>query len=45
MSEYSNDDLKHDIKILKIENAIQTIAVVALFFFGIETIKDLMKKK
>jgi len=42
--DYTNEDLKRDMRILKWENGIQTIAVIAFFFFGIATIKDLAKK-
>ena len=42
--EYTNDDLKRDMRILKVENAIQTLAVIAVFFWGIVTINDVVKK-
>jgi hypothetical protein len=42
---YIEKELQKDIKVIKIQNAIQTIAVVVFFFFGIGTINDLMKRK
>ena len=42
---YIEKELEKDIKVIKIQNAIQTIAVVVFFFFGIGTINDLMKRK
>jgi hypothetical protein len=42
---YTNEQLEKDIKVIKIQNTIQTIAVIVFFFFGIGTINDLMKKK
>lgn len=42
--EYTNSQLKKDIVELKFENRIQTIAVLAFFFFGIATIYDIRKK-
>lgn len=36
---------KKDIDELKWENRIQTIAVVLVFFWGVNTIKDLTKSK
>lgn len=41
---YSNQDLKKDIDELKLENRIQTVAVVLFFFFGIATLRDIVKK-
>jgi hypothetical protein len=41
---YSNEKLERDIKILKVQNSIQTIAVIVFFFFGVATIYDLKKK-
>lgn len=41
---YSNQNLKKDIDELKLENRIQTIAVVLFFFFGIATLTDIVKK-
>lgn len=41
---YTLEKLQKDMEILKAENAIQTIAVIALFLFGISTINDLTKK-
>ena len=38
-------ELEKDIKVIKIQNTIQTIAVIVFFLFGIGTINDLMKKK
>lgn len=42
---YIEKQLENDIKVIKIQNTIQTIAVIVFFFFGIGTINDLMKKK
>jgi hypothetical protein len=42
---YTNEQLEKDIKVIKIQNTIQTIAVIVFFFFGIGTINDLMKRK
>ena len=42
---YTISQLKQDMKELKVENRIQTIAVLVLFFFGISTIYDLTKDK
>ena len=42
---YDNTKLEKDIKELKIENRIQTFAVILVFFFGIVTIMDLFKKQ
>lgn len=42
--EYTNEELKKDMKILKFQNTIQTVAVLIFFFFGISTITDLTKK-
>jgi hypothetical protein len=42
--EYTNEDLRKDMRILKIENAIQTGAVIILFFFGVATLRDFYKK-
>lgn len=36
---------KKDIDELKWENRIQTIAVILVFFWGVNTIKDLTKSK
>jgi hypothetical protein len=38
------DDLKRESRIQTIESHIQTIAVVAVFFFGVVTIYDIYKK-
>ena len=43
-NQYSNEDLRKDMQELKIENRIQTIAVLLLFFFGIATIHDIVKR-
>lgn len=39
-----NNKLLRDNKILKVENFIQTFAVIALFFFGVATVHDIVKK-
>lgn len=44
MSKYIEEKLERDIRILKIQNTIQTAAVIVLFLFGVSTLKDLMKK-
>jgi hypothetical protein len=41
---YTQDELRKDIYELKVENRIQTIAVFAVFFWGVATIYDLKKK-
>jgi hypothetical protein len=38
------DDIRRDIKIMAIENHVQTAAVVLLFIFGISTLSQLLKK-
>lgn len=45
------DDLKKDneklmdkLKWIKIENDIQTVAVILVFLFGIETLRDISKR-
>ena len=42
---YDLIQLKKDMKELKVENRIQTVAVLVLFFFGISTIYDLTRNK
>ena len=42
--EYTNEKLKKDMAELKLENRIQTIAVLVFFFLGVATIYDLKKK-
>ncbi len=42
--EYTTADLKKDMYELKVENRIQTVAVVLFFFFGVATIYDISKK-
>ena len=41
---YTNEDLRKDIVELKVENRIQTLAVVVFFFFGVATVYDLSKR-
>ena len=43
--EYSNEELRKDMKEIVWENRIQTLAVILVFFWGVETIRDLTKKK
>jgi len=45
MEEYNTTQLKKDMQELKFENRIQTIAVILLFFFGVATIRDILKNK
>lgn len=40
---YTNEELRRDMKIIKAENHIQTVAVLVFFFFGIATLHDLSK--
>jgi hypothetical protein len=42
---YNSKDFKRDMKEIVWENRIQTLAVILIFFFGIETLKDIAKKK
>jgi len=42
---YTSEQLSKDMKILKMQSAIQTVAVILFFAFGISTINDLVKKK
>lgn len=42
--EYTPDQMKKDMRELKIENRVQTIAVLVFFFFGVATITDIIKK-
>lgn len=42
---YGSSEFKRDIKEVVWENRIQTVAVILIFFFGIETLKDLAKRK
>ena len=42
-TDYNASQLKKDIYELKIENRIQTIAVLLFFFLGVATIHDLIK--
>ena len=42
--DYSASQLKKDMRELKIENRIQTVAVLVFFFFGVATIYDIRKK-
>jgi hypothetical protein len=41
---YTNEDLRKDIVELKVENRIQTLAVIVFFFFGVATVYDLSKR-
>lgn len=43
-SKYSTDRLEKDMLELKIESRIQTVAIILFFFFGVSTIRDLVKK-
>ena len=43
-TKYSTDKLIQDMHELKVENRIQTVAVVLFFFFGVATIYDISKK-
>lgn len=45
MTDEQYKKLSRDMEILKVENALQTIAFVLLFFFGISTLRDLKKGK
>jgi len=40
---YTSGEFKRDIKEVVWENRIQTIAVLLVFFWGVETLKDLKK--
>jgi len=42
---YGSEEFKKDMKEVVWENRIQTVALVLMFFLGIETLSDLMKKK
>jgi hypothetical protein len=42
---YNINELEKDMKLLKFQSRIQTIAVVLLFFFGVATIRDILKNK
>lgn len=42
---YNSKEFKRDIKEVVWANRIQTFAVILIFFFGIETLKDIAKKK
>lgn len=42
-TDYNIEQFKKDMYILKVENAIQTGAVVLFFFFGIATLRDILK--
>ena len=44
-AEYTSEQMKHDMSVLKLENAIQTIAVVLAFFWGVTTIRDILKNQ
>jgi hypothetical protein len=45
-TDYINSgQFKRDIKEVVWENRIQTLAVVLIFFFGVETLRDLSKRK
>jgi len=43
-TDYNIQQLKKDMYILKVENGIQTVAVLLFFFFGVATIYDITKK-
>lgn len=43
-NQYNLENLERDMKELKFENRIQTVAVALFFFFGIATIADIYKK-
>jgi hypothetical protein len=43
-TKYPTDKLMKDMHELKVENRIQTIAVVLFFFFGVATIYDISNK-
>jgi hypothetical protein len=44
--DYANSgELKRDIKEIVWANRIQTVAVILIFFFGVETLRDLSKRK
>ena len=42
---YTSGEFKRDMKEVVWENRIQTIAVLLVFFLGIETIRDINKKR
>lgn len=42
---YGSLEFKRDMKEVVWENRIQTVALVLMFFLGVETLSDLMKKK
>jgi len=44
MEQSQFDELKRDIKLIKLENHVQTAAVLLFFFFGVATIYDIHKK-
>lgn len=44
-NEYDVQQLKRDMRELKFENRVQTIAVILLFFFGVATIRDIIKNR
>jgi hypothetical protein len=44
MTIQDEEQLKKDVHIIKIENHLQTLAVVVFFLFGIATIQDLKNK-
>jgi hypothetical protein len=45
-TDYINSgEFKRDIKEVVWENRIQTFAVILIFFFGVETLRDLSKRK
>ncbi len=41
---YTSDQMQKDMRELKIENRIQTVAVLLVFLFGIVTIHDAINK-
>lgn len=42
--EYTHAQMKRDMNELKWESRIQTVAVILLFFWGIATVNDIIKK-
>ena len=44
MEIYDTEKLKKDMRELKFENRIQTVAVLLFFFFGVATIYDIAKR-
>lgn len=41
---YNDAELKRDMKEVVWENRIQTVAVIAFFFFGVATLTDILKR-